>query len=155
AEDVVAQRLGLPSADVGLAVKLGADVVFLHAIAVDEAQGAEALASEIVRQVRAERAGAAQCQADVSEPGERIDAAIQLLVIKLARHRSFLRVSLAQHADQTLQVETPILTAEANARRLNRQIALFHRGDVPPAVDFKLDAIAVLAFEIASQPSTR
>src|SRR5690242_8401334 len=51
AEQTMAKHLGLPGADVGFMVNLRADVGLLDAVAVDDAQGAKALAYEVIGQV--------------------------------------------------------------------------------------------------------
>src|SRR5262245_57433360 len=87
AEEPVAQHLDLPAAHVSLAIELRADVMLLDAIAVNDAQRSHPLADEVVRQVRTERAAAAQRKAHGSEPAQCLGAAVELLVMELPGHR--------------------------------------------------------------------
>src|SRR5262249_2757842 len=78
--------LRLPGTDLAGAVELRADVVLLDPVAVDHLQRCEALPGQVVGQVRAEGAGAAERDRGGGQLRQAVGAAGELLASELARH---------------------------------------------------------------------
>ena len=89
AEKALTQHFDLPCPHVRLAIKLRADVVFLHAVAIDDAVP-KALAGQVVGQVGTERP--APQMSDVGRPASRAARFRgKSLVMELVSHRHPLR----------------------------------------------------------------
>jgi len=80
-----------------------------------------------------------------------IDFLRHLVVLESHAQQRVPLVSLAEHADQAMQVEAAVLTAQADTRHLDREVILGNDRRVPAAVNLVSDPVDVDALLIVLQ----
>src|SRR5262249_53758284 len=85
-EQPLFQYFGLPGPYVGFPIELGADVVLLHAVAIDHAQLLDTLTRKVVRQLGAERPRSTESQTGFSQLGQTICSTIDRFVMEFVSH---------------------------------------------------------------------